>query len=186
VQLPFRKIARKGVESAQKNVTFTQTRFERGLTNELDVTLAKRELAEVQAVLPELRRRFQPPKAGCPCCSGSTRLISYRSCAFPQAWRMFHSACGPGYCLNCFAGVPISGRPNAPWPRRWKEIDSRKQGEAPPFEHPAAAVSFAIAMSAFTMAKAVAASMFTPAWLGPKWAAVWRAAMWDRSRTSPG
>ncbi len=49
------KIARQAVEAAQKNVTFTQTRFERGLTNELDVTLAKRELATVQAVLPELQ-----------------------------------------------------------------------------------------------------------------------------------
>ncbi len=47
------KIARKAVETAEKNVTFTQSRFERGLTNELDVTLAKRELAAVQAVLPE-------------------------------------------------------------------------------------------------------------------------------------
>ncbi len=48
------KIAREAVASAQKNVTFTQTRFERGLTNELDVTLAKRELATLQAALPEL------------------------------------------------------------------------------------------------------------------------------------
>ena len=49
------KIAQKAVEAAQKNVTFTQTRFERGLTNELDVALAKRELATVQAVLPQLQ-----------------------------------------------------------------------------------------------------------------------------------
>ncbi len=48
------KIAKQAVEAAQKNVTFTQSRFERGLTNELDVTLAKRELANVQAVLPQL------------------------------------------------------------------------------------------------------------------------------------
>ena len=49
------KIARKAVDAAQKNVTLTQSRFERGLTNELDFTLAKRELATVQAVLPELQ-----------------------------------------------------------------------------------------------------------------------------------
>ena len=49
------KIVREAVEAAKKNVTFTQTRFERGLTNELDVTLAKRELATVQAALPELQ-----------------------------------------------------------------------------------------------------------------------------------
>jgi NodT family efflux transporter outer membrane factor (OMF) lipoprotein len=49
------KIAKQAADAAQKNVTFTQTRFERGLTNELDVTLAKRELANVQAVLPQLQ-----------------------------------------------------------------------------------------------------------------------------------
>ncbi len=49
------KIARQAVDAAQKNVTFTQSRFERGLTNELDVTLAKRELATVQALLPQLQ-----------------------------------------------------------------------------------------------------------------------------------
>ena len=49
------KIALRAVEAAQKNVKFTQSRFERGLTNELDVTLARRELATVQAVLPTLK-----------------------------------------------------------------------------------------------------------------------------------
>ena len=49
------KIARQAAEAAKKNVTFTQARFERGLTNELDVTLAKRELATLEAALPELQ-----------------------------------------------------------------------------------------------------------------------------------
>ena len=49
------RIAQKAVDAAQKNVTFTQSRFERGLTNELDATLAKRELATLQAVLPQLK-----------------------------------------------------------------------------------------------------------------------------------
>ena len=54
LQLRF-KIVKQAVEAAQKNVTFTQSRFERGLTNELDVTLAKRELANVRAILPQLQ-----------------------------------------------------------------------------------------------------------------------------------
>jgi NodT family efflux transporter outer membrane factor (OMF) lipoprotein len=49
------EIARKAVESAQKNVDLTQSRFERGLTNELDATLAKRELSALQATPPSLR-----------------------------------------------------------------------------------------------------------------------------------
>jgi len=39
---------------AQKTVDLVQTRFDRGLTNELDVTLAKRELATLQSQLPPL------------------------------------------------------------------------------------------------------------------------------------
>jgi len=48
------KIARNAVKAAQKSVDLTQARFNRGLTNELDVTLAKRELASVQARVPQL------------------------------------------------------------------------------------------------------------------------------------
>jgi NodT family efflux transporter outer membrane factor (OMF) lipoprotein len=49
------EIAHRAVESAKKNVDLTQSRFERGLTNELDATLAKRELNSLQASLPPLR-----------------------------------------------------------------------------------------------------------------------------------
>jgi NodT family efflux transporter outer membrane factor (OMF) lipoprotein len=48
------EIARDAVRTAQKSVDLVQTRFDRGLTNELDVTLAKRQLATVRARLPEL------------------------------------------------------------------------------------------------------------------------------------
>jgi NodT family efflux transporter outer membrane factor (OMF) lipoprotein len=46
--------ARSDVTTAQKTVDLVQTRFDRGLTNELDVTLAKRQLATVRARVPEL------------------------------------------------------------------------------------------------------------------------------------
>jgi NodT family efflux transporter outer membrane factor (OMF) lipoprotein len=48
------RIARNAVQIAQKSVEFVRARFVQGLTNELDLTLAKRELATFQAVLPEL------------------------------------------------------------------------------------------------------------------------------------
>ena len=48
------KVARENIAVAQKTVDLVQTRFNRGLTNELDVTLAKRELATLQAQLPPL------------------------------------------------------------------------------------------------------------------------------------
>jgi NodT family efflux transporter outer membrane factor (OMF) lipoprotein len=48
------KVANENIAVAQKTVELVQTRFNRGLTNELDVTLAKRELATLQAQLPPL------------------------------------------------------------------------------------------------------------------------------------
>lgn len=46
------QIARNNVKTAQKTAELAQARFDRGLTNELDVTLAKRELATIQAQVP--------------------------------------------------------------------------------------------------------------------------------------
>ncbi|WP_454634168.1 efflux transporter outer membrane subunit [Bradyrhizobium cenepequi] len=46
--------ARTDVATAQKTLDLVQTRYDRGLTNELDVTLAKRQLATLQARLPQL------------------------------------------------------------------------------------------------------------------------------------
>jgi NodT family efflux transporter outer membrane factor (OMF) lipoprotein len=47
-------IAQTGVTAARKIADVAQERFNRGLTNELDVTLAKRELASALAVIPDL------------------------------------------------------------------------------------------------------------------------------------
>ncbi len=48
------QIARNAVKAAQKTAELAQARFDRGLTNELDVTLAKRHLATLQAQVPLL------------------------------------------------------------------------------------------------------------------------------------
>jgi NodT family efflux transporter outer membrane factor (OMF) lipoprotein len=47
-------VLRKDVEVARKYVDFVQERYDRGITNELDVTLAKRELGQLQAQLSPL------------------------------------------------------------------------------------------------------------------------------------
>jgi NodT family efflux transporter outer membrane factor (OMF) lipoprotein len=47
-------VLRKSVGVAQKYLDFVQERFNRGITNELDVTLAQRELAQLQAQLAPL------------------------------------------------------------------------------------------------------------------------------------
>jgi NodT family efflux transporter outer membrane factor (OMF) lipoprotein len=48
------EIAKSDVATAQRTVDLLQTRFDRGLSNELDLTLAKRQLATQEARLPEL------------------------------------------------------------------------------------------------------------------------------------
>jgi NodT family efflux transporter outer membrane factor (OMF) lipoprotein len=47
-------IAESDVTTAQKTVDLLTTRFDRGLSNELDLTLAKRQLATQQAILPQI------------------------------------------------------------------------------------------------------------------------------------
>jgi NodT family efflux transporter outer membrane factor (OMF) lipoprotein len=47
-------VLRKDIQVAQKYVDFVQERFSRGITNELDVTLAQRELAQLQAQIAPL------------------------------------------------------------------------------------------------------------------------------------
>jgi NodT family efflux transporter outer membrane factor (OMF) lipoprotein len=47
-------VFRKDIQVAQKYVDFVQERFSRGITNELDVTLAQRELAQLQAEIAPL------------------------------------------------------------------------------------------------------------------------------------
>jgi NodT family efflux transporter outer membrane factor (OMF) lipoprotein len=48
------QIAKEDVSTAQKTVDLLMTRFDRGLSNELDLTLAKRQLATQQAMLPQI------------------------------------------------------------------------------------------------------------------------------------
>jgi NodT family efflux transporter outer membrane factor (OMF) lipoprotein len=47
-------VLRKNIEVARKYVDFVQERYNRGITNELDVTLAQRELAQLQAQVAPL------------------------------------------------------------------------------------------------------------------------------------
>jgi NodT family efflux transporter outer membrane factor (OMF) lipoprotein len=48
------RILNDAIKTAQKSVDLVQSRFDRGLTNELDLTLAKRQLASVKARVPDI------------------------------------------------------------------------------------------------------------------------------------
>jgi len=94
------QIAQKAVEAAQKNVTFVQSRFERGLTNELDVTLAKRELATLKAVLPQLEAAISASESRL-----SLLLGSYLPDVLPE---LRHSAGLPHVPSRLRAGAPAA------------------------------------------------------------------------------
>jgi NodT family efflux transporter outer membrane factor (OMF) lipoprotein len=51
-------VLRKNIEVARKYVDFVKERFSRGITNELDVTLAERELAQLQAQVAPIAARI--------------------------------------------------------------------------------------------------------------------------------
>ena len=52
-------VTRRSIESARRRFQFVQTRFSQGLTNELDVTLAQRQLATFEAGLGPLTGQLQ-------------------------------------------------------------------------------------------------------------------------------
>ena len=52
-------VSRRNIEAARRSIQFVQTRFNQGLTNELDVTLAQRQLATFEAGLGPLTGQLQ-------------------------------------------------------------------------------------------------------------------------------
>jgi NodT family efflux transporter outer membrane factor (OMF) lipoprotein len=52
-------VTRRNIESARRRLQFVQTRFSQGLTNELDVTLAQRQLATFESMLGPLTGELQ-------------------------------------------------------------------------------------------------------------------------------
>ena len=62
-------ILRENIASATQSRDLEQIRFERGITNELDLQLAIRELSSLQSQLPPIQVRCRPPSTGSPCCA---------------------------------------------------------------------------------------------------------------------
>jgi NodT family efflux transporter outer membrane factor (OMF) lipoprotein len=57
-------VVRENIESAERNVNLTLTRYDQGLTNEGDVLLARRELEALNAVLPSLAAAIFEAESG--------------------------------------------------------------------------------------------------------------------------
>jgi NodT family efflux transporter outer membrane factor (OMF) lipoprotein len=57
-------VLRQDVETAQRLLLLVQARYERGITNELDLTLARRQLASVQSQVPPLQSHIEALRYG--------------------------------------------------------------------------------------------------------------------------
>ena len=107
-------VLRKNIEVAQKYLDFVQERFSRGITNELDVTLAQRELGQFQAQLAPLTAQIDAARY----------VVAILIGEFPENLGSEKSrACFPSYrtasalvCRSIFCGGgPTSWKPNASW-----------------------------------------------------------------------
>jgi outer membrane protein TolC len=83
---------RNDVTAAQKVRDEVQTWYDQGLTNELDVAQAKRELATLGAGCRSSPRGSTPPKIRWPCCLAPIREPSLRNCDGPDGFRIFRNA----------------------------------------------------------------------------------------------
>ena len=114
-------VLRKNIEVARKYVDFVQERFSRGITNELDVTLAQRELALLQAQVAPLVARIDaaryviavligefPENSG----TSSRGRACFRSCLFASGQACRSICCGGGLISS-----KRSGNWRAPRPR---------------------------------------------------------------------
>jgi len=92
-------VLRKNIGVAQHYVDFVQERFSRGITNELDVTLAQRELAQLQSQIAPLSARIEAAR----------NVIAALVGAFPEniARELARPGTLPSLPGRILAGLPI-------------------------------------------------------------------------------
>ena len=113
-------VLRKNIEVARKYVDFVQERFSRGITNELDVTLAQRELALLQAQVAPLVARIDAARYVIAVLIGEFPENSATSSRGRACFRSCLFASGPACRSICCGGGPISSKLSGNWraPRR--------------------------------------------------------------------
>jgi outer membrane protein TolC len=130
------EFARNNVATAQKTLDIVQTRFDRGLTSEFDVTLAKRQLAVLQA------RPSDPTAAILDARSRMAILLGTCSEEIaPELGRRrgiprIPDYLQPGGRSICCGGAPIFAKPNAKSPRRRRGSARQRLTCSPPYRSP--------------------------------------------------
>ena len=92
-------VLRKDIQVAQNYVNFVKERFNRGITNELDVTLAQRELAQLQAQVAPLMAQIDAARY----------VIAVLIGEFPEnlRWELAKPGMLPALPAHIGAGLPI-------------------------------------------------------------------------------
>jgi outer membrane protein TolC len=114
-------VVKSNIGVAQKTVDLVQTRFNRGLTNEFDVTLAKRELATLEAELPPLTAAIASP-----CYSAPIPKMSLGSFGGPARSLVRLHDCERGSPLTSSGAVPTFNKLNGSSHRRPPSLEQRR------------------------------------------------------------
>jgi hypothetical protein len=106
-------VVRRSVATARQTLAYVQARADRGLTNELDVNLARRELTTLKATFAPIGSRSTPRATASRFCSGSIRGCWAGSSSPRRPFRRCRARSTPA-CLSTWCGPGrISARPNA-------------------------------------------------------------------------
>ncbi len=109
-------VVRKDIEVAEKYVDFVQERFNRGITNELDVTLAQRELAQLQAQVAPLAAQIDAARYVIAVLIGEfPENLGKRAETAGRCCRRCPAASGPVCRSISCAGGPTSSKPSGNW-----------------------------------------------------------------------
>ena len=105
-------VLKKNIVVAQSGQELAQTLFDRGLTNELDVALARRQVATFQAQVARAEAQIDASGNASRFCWGNTLRTSPRNLRSPAAFRPCRREFRPAGRWICCDDVLISQRPS--------------------------------------------------------------------------
>jgi outer membrane protein TolC len=107
-------VLRKSIDVAQHYVDFVQERFNRGITNELDVTLAQRELGQLQSQVAPLIARIDAARYVIAVLVGTAEVGRAADASGAHPARAADRAAAPP-ARRCRGRTPIGQRHRADW-----------------------------------------------------------------------
>ena len=118
-------VLKKNIVAAQSGQELAQTLFDRGLTDELDVALARRQVATFQARAARSKRKSTRAAMRSRCSWGNTLRTSPRNWRSPALFRRCRTEFQPAARWICCGGGLISPRPSVASRRRPRALALR-------------------------------------------------------------